>query len=110
MAFRALTVSKHRSPKSQILAMFSYLGVLCLISLMFNDNGDDYVRFHAKQGLVLWIWGILAIFSLYVPVLGGFIFSFSVLMITLFAIAGVVSVLFSRAWRLPFIYQLASLL
>ncbi|MBF0423778.1 MAG: hypothetical protein HQL73_12395 [Magnetococcales bacterium] len=108
MAIRAL-ITKHRSPRSQILAMFSYLGVLCLISLMFNEDGDDYVRFHAKQGLVLWVWGILAIFSLYIPVLGGFIFSFSVFVITLYSIAGIVSVLFSRAWRLPFISQLALL-
>ncbi|MBF0346480.1 MAG: hypothetical protein HQL81_02325 [Magnetococcales bacterium] len=110
MAKRTWLIMKRQSPKSQLLAMFSYLGVLCLVPLIFNNHGDEYVRFHARQGLVLWIWGVLAIFSLYIPVLGGFIFSFSVLVIALFSIAGIVSVLFVRAWKLPFIGQIATFL
>ncbi|MBF8272114.1 MAG: hypothetical protein HW380_1219 [Magnetococcales bacterium] len=110
MANRSWLVTKSMSPRAKILALFSYMGVLCLIPLLFNNDHNDYVRFHSRQGLVLWVWGVLAIFSLYIPVLGGFIFSFSVLMIALFSIAGVVSVIFSRAWKLPFIGQVAVLL
>ena len=82
------------------MAALSYLGVLCLVPLIFSRN-DEYVTFHARQGLVLWIWGVLAIFSLHIPVLGAFFFSSSVFFITMLALAGIVSVFFSQTWRLP---------
>ncbi|MBF0448893.1 MAG: hypothetical protein HQL67_11885 [Magnetococcales bacterium] len=97
--------SSHNA-KSRLLALFSYLGVLCLVPLVFNKN-DEYVHFHARQGLILWIWGVLSIFSLHIPVIGGFFFSFSVLVIALFALIGIVSVLMTRAWQLPVVGNLA---
>lgn len=110
MAKRNWLVTKQKSPKAQLLAIFSYLGVLCLVPVLFNKEGDEYVHFHSRQGLVLWIWGVLAIFSLYIPVLGGFIFSFSVLVISLYSVVGVISVLFTRAWRLPFVGHVSAYL
>jgi fumarate reductase subunit D len=95
------------SPKSRILSIFSYLGVLCLVPLIFNRD-DEYVNFHARQGLVLWIWGVLSIFSLHIPVIGAFFFSFSVLVIAIFAVIGIVSVLLTRAWKLPVVGVVAS--
>ena len=89
-------------PRSRWMAVFSYLGVLCLVPLIFSRD-DDYVNFHARQGLVLWIWGVVAIFSLHVPILGPFFFSSSVFFVTIMALAGIVSVLLSQTWRLPII-------
>lgn len=101
--FKAPWLTSKKPPqKTLILALFSYMGVLCLVPLLFNRD-NAYVQFHARQGLVLWIWGVLAIFSLYVPILGGFIFSFSVLVIMLYSVLGIVSVLFARSWKLPVI-------
>ncbi|MBF0359069.1 MAG: hypothetical protein HQL70_10720 [Magnetococcales bacterium] len=88
--------------------MCSYLSILCLVPLMFNPKEDEYVHFHARQGVVLWIWGVIAIFSLYIPVIGSFFFSFSVVVITVFAALGAVSVLMGRAWKLPVIHLVAS--
>ena len=90
-----------RSP-FRLMAMFSYLGVLCLVPLIFSRN-DEYVNFHARQGLVLWVWGVLAIFSLHIPIIGPFFFSSSVFFITVLALVGVLSVLLSRTWQLPVI-------
>ncbi|MEO5364233.1 MAG: hypothetical protein H7838_11510 [Magnetococcus sp. DMHC-8] len=92
--------------RTRLMAILSYLGVLCLIPLIFS-RGDDYVNFHARQGLVLWIWGVLAIFSLHVPVLGPFFFSSSVFFITVLSMAGLLSVLLSRRWRFPVVGMLA---
>jgi uncharacterized membrane protein len=37
-----------------MMAILSYLGILCLIPfLVFKDN--DFVQYHAKQGLTLFI-------------------------------------------------------
>ncbi|MEO5370390.1 MAG: hypothetical protein H7833_10025 [Magnetococcus sp. DMHC-1] len=100
-------VKRQRSLKSRINALFSYLGVLCLIPLIMNKD-DEYVHFHARQGTVLWAWATLSILALNVPVIGPFFFSFSAMLIALLSLVGIVSVLFSRAWKIPFISVLAT--
>ncbi len=88
--------------KAKFLSFISYLGILCLVPLIINRD-DEYVAFHARQGLVLWIWGVLAIFGLYVPVLGPMFFSVSALLIMIFSIIGLLSVVLTRAWKIPVI-------
>ncbi|MBF0454584.1 MAG: hypothetical protein HQL72_07170 [Magnetococcales bacterium] len=88
--------------RSRFMALFSYLSVLCLIPLIFNKD-DEYVDFHARQGVVLWIWGVIAIFGLKIPVIGGFFFSLSFVLIALFSLIGIISVLTYRAWKIPII-------
>ncbi|HEB73389.1 MAG TPA: hypothetical protein ENI77_12330 [Nitrospirae bacterium] len=88
--------------KPRFLSFVSYLGILCLVPLILNRD-DEYVAFHARQGLVLWIWGVLAIFGLYVPVLGPMFFSVSALLIILFSIIGLLSVSLTKAWKIPVI-------
>ncbi|MEO5339572.1 MAG: hypothetical protein H7837_03495 [Magnetococcus sp. MYC-9] len=92
--------------RSRLMAALSYLGVLCLVPLIFS-HGDEYVNFHARQGLVLWVWGVLAIFSLHIPILGAFIFSSSVFFIMALSLAGLLSVALSRRWRFPVIGMFA---
>jgi uncharacterized membrane protein len=45
-----------QTPKSQvnIMALISYIGILCLIPVLSKPQ-DEFVKFHAKQGLVLFI-------------------------------------------------------
>ena len=56
-------VHSEGTPRSRFMAMLSYLGVLCLVPLIRNRE-DQFVDFHARQGLVIWIIGIFAIFML----------------------------------------------
>ena len=85
----------------------SYLGILCFVPMLLN-KGDEYVYFHAKQGLVIWMWGILAIFALHVPGIGKWLFSISALGVVIFSVVGLVSVLLNRAWKLPFVHSVAT--
>ena len=62
--------------RTTVMAALSYLSVLCFVPLLV-DRDDEFVYFHAKQGLVIWMWGVLALFALHVPVLGKWIFGFS---------------------------------
>ena len=93
-------------PQSRFMAVLSYLGVLCLVPLIFSRD-DEYVNFHARQGLILWVWSVLAIFSLHVPIIGPFFFSSSVFFITVLALVGLLSVLLSRMWHLPIVKMFA---
>ncbi|MBF0167508.1 MAG: hypothetical protein HQL45_07735 [Alphaproteobacteria bacterium] len=88
--------------RSSLMAAMSYLGILCFVPLMMNKD-DEYVQFHAKQGLVLWIWAVLAAFSLQIPGAGKLIFGFSSMAVLIFSAIGLVSVVFKRAWKLPLI-------
>lgn len=96
------TLESDGGTRAKALAFISYLGILCLVPLIVNKD-DEYVAFHARQGLVLWIWGVLAIFALSVPVVGQFFFSASALAIMVFSIIGMVSVVLTKAWKFPLI-------
>jgi len=92
--------------KTYIMSMMSYLGVLCLVPILFNKD-DEYVNFHARQGLVLWIWGVFSIFALYIPVIGKFFFGVSAFFILVLSFVGLFSIVFAKAWRIPIIGGLA---
>lgn len=78
-----------------MLAALSYLWVISIIMLVVK-RGDEYVQFHAKQGLVLSLLTLLA----FIPLLGWIVWAL--------AIAGMV-VGFAQAWQgkryqLPLVY------
>jgi uncharacterized membrane protein len=95
-------LSYEATVKTRFLAMLSYLGILCLVPMLVNTE-DEYVNFHARQGLFLWMWGVLAIFGLYLPVVGRLFFSISAILIVLFSLIGILSVMLTKAWKFPFI-------
>lgn len=104
-----VTITAEQGVRARILAVMCYLGILCMVPLVLNRD-DQYVYFHAKQGLVLWIWGVIAIFVLFIPGIGKLLFSASMMAILVFSSIGLLSVLLGKAWRLPGVYSLAKAL
>ncbi len=105
-----MTISTVRSEggmRSRLMAIMSYIGILCFVPLLRNKD-DEFVNFHAKQGLVIWMWSVLAVFAMYLPGLGTWLFSFSALAVIILSAIGVVSAALNRAWKLPFIYSVAT--
>ena len=100
-------VHTERTMRSRMMALMSYLGVLVFVPLAMNRD-DEYVYFHARQGLIIWIAGILAIFMLYLPGLGKLLFSFLAMMVVIFSLLGLISVLLRKAWKLPIVYGLST--
>lgn len=99
---RAAFLQRDGSVSSKILAVMSYLGVLCLVPLVVNRD-DAYVRFHARQGIVLWMWEVLAIYTVMVPGIGKLFLQFSSAACLVLSLVGVVSVILGRAWKFPLI-------
>ena len=93
--------------RTQVMAALSYLGILCFVPLLMTKN-DAYVYFHAKQGLVLWMWSVLAMFALHLPGIGKWLFGFSSMAVLVLAVVGLASVAFKRSWRLPVISWIAA--
>ncbi|MBF0584514.1 MAG: hypothetical protein HQL80_09815 [Magnetococcales bacterium] len=98
----AMTLQREMGTSARVLAAMSYLGVLSLVPLVMNRN-DSYVQFHARQGVVLWMWEVLAIYTLLVPGLGQLFFRVTSIACLLLSVVGIVSVLLGRAWKFPII-------
>ena len=45
--------------KSKLLAGLSYLSILWILPFFFTSKSDDFARFHAKQGAILFVAGAL---------------------------------------------------
>ena len=69
-----MTNIKQDRIESRVLAGLGYIGVLCLIPL-FGKKDDEFVQFHAKQGLVLFIAEAVAFFINIIPFIGQVIWS-----------------------------------
>jgi fumarate reductase subunit D len=106
---RRKKVQRESGVRSLLMAFLGYLGILCFVPLL-RCKDDEYVLFHAKQGFVLWMWAVLAMFSLPIPLAGEIFFSVSMMAIVIYMTAGLISVAFRRAWRLPIIAAIADLL
>ncbi|MEG3640740.1 hypothetical protein [Magnetococcus sp. PR-3] len=87
---------------AQILAGMSYLGILALVPFMIGRR-DPFVAFHARQGIVIWIWEVAAVYALIVPGIGKLFFQLSSVLCFVLSLVGLVSVIMGRAWRLPLV-------
>lgn len=84
--------------ENKIIALLSYIGILFLVPLLVKKD-SKFAKFHAKQGLVLFIgW-----FSVWIPVLGGF----CGLVMMILSILGIINVLSGKYADLPIIGDLA---
>ena len=115
-------VAQKEKSKTEVntMAILSYLGPLCLVPLLTGEK-DEFVKFHVKQGLVLFIFEALVwiIFSL---ILGSMTWSwytwgalgmFSMLQTLLYlcvgilSVVGIINVLNGQRKELPFVGKFA---
>lgn len=102
-----MTIWRESRLAGRLLAMMSYLGVLSLVPLLISRRGS-YIQFHARQGVVLWIWEMVALYTLLLPVMGTFFFQVSIIACLMLSVTGLVSVLLGRAWPLPLLGRFAA--
>ncbi|MEO5373156.1 MAG: hypothetical protein H7840_02625 [Alphaproteobacteria bacterium] len=92
---------------TKLLAALSYFGILCFVPLIVNKD-DEFVAFHAKQGLILWVWAMLALFVVYLPGVGKLLFQVSAFGVPAYSLVGLVAVALNKTWKLPGVYEVAS--
>ncbi len=86
--------------ENKVLAAISYLWIVSLIILLVKKE-SPFAKFHAKQGLILWIISIILWFIPYV----GWILN---LVILVFIIIGFVQAIGGKWWKVPGVGQLAA--
>ncbi|MBL7053749.1 hypothetical protein ISS06_00915 [Patescibacteria group bacterium] len=94
-----------KKPKhtSKIIAGFSYLGVLAIGVLAIKPK-SEYVRFHLRQGVVLFLAEIVFTLIWIIPFIGwviGFLGWILCLVLSVVAFAHAIS---GKKWKIPIVY------
>ena len=92
-----------------VFAILAYLNILVVVPLAANKENDPFVKFHAKQGLVLLIGWVIgwAVYAL--PAMGGLLGSLITLGCVALSIVGIMNVVNGQTKELPVIGSLASM-
>lgn len=97
---------KPEKGKVDLIAIFSYVGILCLVPL-FTRQDDPFVKFHAKQGLVLFIAEIITSVFSWIPFIGWYFAPLLWIIWIILSIIGIMNVMNSKKKPLPVIGQFA---
>lgn len=82
--------------KSRLIALVSYLSILFLIPLNLCKK-DEFIQYHAKQGMMLFVLAIALTFTFWVPILAWVCWlAFLVIWVT-----GVINVLSGKTEPVP---------
>jgi fumarate reductase subunit D len=89
--------------QDKIMLVLAYLGILSLIPLL-TVKDSDYVKWHAKQGLVLGIaWFVISIPLAFIPFAPCLAFVGGIVLVVM----GIKSALEGKRWRMPLLADLA---
>ena len=92
---------------NKLMGILSYIGVLCLIPLLTKKD-NEFVFFHAKQGLVLFIAEVITALVAAIPFLGWVIAPLASLLWIILSIIGIINVLGDKTKELPILGKYAS--
>ena len=92
--------------QDKIMLVLSYLGVLALIPLL-TVKDSDFVKWHAKQGLILGVGGFIVMTLL--AFLGPLGFTNCLLAPGIFVLCvmGIIKAMSGARWRIPLVADLA---
>lgn len=90
----------------KIIAAIGYFWLLFLLPLLLKKD-SQYCQFHAKQGLVLFIFSLIIMIIGVIPVLGWLIAFLGWIIVVILALLGFVNALQGRKWELPYLGKYA---
>jgi len=92
--------------QKNILAIISYIGILCLVPILMKEK-DEFVKFHAKQGLVLFIAEVATLLISWIPILGWFIGFILWIIWVVLSLIGIINAVGGKQVPLPVIGKFA---
>lgn len=99
-------MSEQKKQESNLMAILSYFGLLFLIPMLVVKD-DSFVQFHAKQGLVLFLFEAATAIFAAVPILGWLGAPILYIFWIVLSIIGIINVVNNKKEQLPIIGQLA---
>lgn len=94
--------SEKDAQENKVIAAIGYLGILCLVPLLAKKD-SPYAQYHAKQGLVLFIFYIVVSVVMVIPFLGWLIGAIGWTIAVILFLVGLVNALSGRMQPLPLI-------
>jgi fumarate reductase subunit D len=99
-------MGKKPTGEQMLFGVLAYLGILVLIPLLLKKD-DDFIHWHAKQGLVLLIAYVVVWVFTMIPIIGWILGPIISLVLFVFAIIAIVQVLMGNQWQLPLLGKYA---
>ena len=99
-------MGKKPTGEQMLFGVLAYLGILVLIPLLLKKD-DDFIHWHAKQGLVLLIAYVVVWVFTMVPIIRWILGPIISLILFVFAIIAIVQVLMGNQWQLPLLGKYA---
>jgi uncharacterized membrane protein len=91
---------------NKVMAVLAYIGILFLVPLLAAKD-SQFARFHANQGLVLFLAGIVSGVVVVVPILGILLSVVCSIFLTVLMILGIVNAATGKAKELPIIGKIS---
>jgi uncharacterized membrane protein len=92
--------------EGKFFAVISYISFLCIIALVLKKE-NKFALYHAKQGLVLFVFEVVSFVLSIIPILGWLIKVLGLLVFTLVALWGILQALMGNYSRIPLISDIA---
>lgn len=100
------TEPKKEGGDDNMIAILSYIGILFLVPMLAAKD-NEFAKYHAKQGLVLFIAEIATALVAWIPFIGWIIGLVAWIMWLVLSIMGIVNVVGGKKKPLPIIGSLA---
>ncbi len=92
--------------EGKFFAVISYISFLCIISLVLKKD-NKFAAYHAKHGLVLFVFEVVSFILFVVPVLGWLIRILALLILPLVSLWGIFQAWIGKYSRIPIISEIA---
>jgi uncharacterized membrane protein len=92
--------------EGKFFAIISYLSFLCIISLILKKD-NKFALYHAKQGLVLFVFEVGSFILTVIPILGGIVKILGLIVFILASLWCILQVLMGNYNRFPLISEIA---
>jgi uncharacterized membrane protein len=99
-------IEEKETEEGKFFAIISYLSFLCIISLVLKKD-NKFALYHAKQGLVLFVFEVGSFILSIIPILGGVVRTFGLIVFILASLWCILQVLMGKCNRLPVISEIA---
>lgn len=92
--------------EGKFFAVISYISFLCIVALVLKKD-NKFALYHAKQGLVLFVFEVATFIVSIIPLLGWLAGILGFVIFSLFSIWGILQALMGNYERLPIISDIA---
>ena len=92
--------------EEKFFAIISYISFFCILTLILKKE-SKFDLYHAKQGLVIFVFEVVAFILSIIPLLGWLIRIFGLIVFTLASLWGILQVLSNKYGRIPLISEIA---